>query len=195
MAHISADQLAERLEQKANLLRIEAEGNTVVWFSTKLPRELPAGSDAHIVSVAEVPLPHNHYRVTTRPIEGWMAFWRHLGPRCQAAAAFVTINPLNSKSPIVGFESFASPPDLMQPEKAQWQFGFESEAYLSYFCKGATDGLSVPYGHPLADVRIRILAVLSHKIDSSAKAFESLGRWLIEALYFEMYKRDWLQAP
>lgn len=194
MTYISADQLAEHLKQKAHLLRIEYEGNTKVWFSNQIPPQLPIGDSTRHISTEQVALPRNRYLVTTNTLTGWMTFWRHTGPRCMAATAFISVSPLEAKEPVVDFESVELPMNLVVDSDTQWLYGFESKDYVSCLCKGLTEGLLAPYlGHPLADIRISILNALSHRVDSSAKAFEALGQWLMEAMIFEMYKRDWIQ--
>jgi hypothetical protein len=194
MPHISADHLAEQLKQRANLLRIEHAGNTKIWFSTEIPNQLPVQNKVHHVATERVALPYHHYFVTANSLAGWMTFWRHVGPRCVAATAFISISPLNSKQPIAEYEMTQAPANLIAENEAHWLYGFESENYLSYFCAGLTHGLLVSYlGHPLADVKISILNALSHRVDSSPKAFELLGQWLMEAMVFELYKRDWIQ--
>ena len=194
MAYLSADQLAERLKQKTNLLRIEHEGNTKVWFSPHVPDELPIGVSAHRLSTEKVALPYNHYFSLAHALTGWMIYWRHTGPRYVGAGAFISVSPLGAKKPVVDIELGEWSDTVTEDSQAQWLFGFESRDYVSYLCKGLTEGLLVSYlGHPLADVRIRLLNALSHKIDSSAMAFQVLGKWLMNALIFEMYKRDWIK--
>jgi hypothetical protein len=194
MISFDADQIANQLKQKANLLRVEHHGNTLVWFSNEIPVELPIGDKVRNVSTQDVQMPHNHYFVTANALTGWMIFWEHLGPRCMAAGTFVSLSPLNSGRAIATIELMEPQDNLTENNDALWVYGFESQDYLTYLCKGLTDGLLASYiGHPLADVNIRILNTLSHKIDSSPKAFEILGNLLMEALIFELYKRDWIK--
>jgi len=111
-----------------------------------------------------------------------------------SAGSFISVSPLNSGKAIVSFELMESQDNLTKKDEALWVYGVESQENISYLCKGITDGLLAPYiGHPSADVNIRILATLTHEIDSSAKAFEFLGKYLMDAIIFELYKQDWIK--
>jgi len=196
MTNPDAEQIANQLKQKANLLRIEHSGNTQIWFSNETPANLPIANSFRNISSEKVPLPHNHYQVITNEIKGWLIFWKHLGPKCMAAGTFISISPLNSGKAVVTIELAELQTNSGENSDALWMYGFESENDISYLCKGITDGLLAPYiGHPLADVKIRILNSLTHKVDSSPKAFEVLGNYLMEAMIFELFKRDWIKSP
>ena len=196
MSSFSAEQIANQLQQNANLLRIEHSGNTKIWFSNEIPTELPVGSKIKSVFTEKVSLPHGHYRVATNTLTSWLIFWKHLGPRCMAAGTFISISPLNSGKAIATIELAESENVSSENSDSFWMYGFEAENYIDLLCKGLVDGLLAPYiGHPLADVKISIYNALTHKVDSSPKAFEVLGNYLMEAMIFEMFKRDWIKSP
>jgi hypothetical protein len=183
MIYKTAEELIDTLKQKNNLLRVEHNGNTKIWFSTEIPSDMPIGSDVVFLSRENITLPNNHYRSIVHPLSGWMSFWMHLGGHCWAATAFITISPLSNKIPAVEFEILVLPEGLPQEKKSQFQYGFADPSYLSHFQKGILASLSSPQdGHPIADINIRILNTISDQIDSAPKAFEKLGNRLIETL-------------
>lgn len=196
MTLIIASELVERLKLNANLLRVENYENTKVWFSTHIPAELPMGSKAIHVTTEKVPLPFNHYCVTANELSGWMTFSWHLGGHVSGATAFIAVSPLGAGRAIVEIELVEPLKDLVTSTNGRYLYGFESSDYLAFLGKGLISGLQTPtLMHPLADVKIRILNAISDKIDSSAKAFGTLGEWLIWALIFEMYKQGWIRQP
>jgi hypothetical protein len=193
MVSFDANQIVDRLQRKVNLFRVANYGNTKIWFSDEIPAELPVGNKIENISTESVSLPYNNYRVLTNDLTGWVIFWKHLGPRCMAAGAFISISPLNSQKAVAKIE--LSENNFMESDDAHWMYGFESPDYIPYICKGLVNGLSMScIDHPVADVKIRILNLLTHKVDTSPMAFEILGNYLMEAMVFEMYKRDWIES-
>jgi hypothetical protein len=196
---IDAEQIANRLQQKENLLRVVNYGNTMIWFLNRLPDDLVVGSRVRSISSGDISLPHHHYYIPANTLNGGMSFWKHLGPMCMAAGAFISISPLYSGKPIATIE-LVEAERLGSKELTEdctlWVHEFQSSDDLPFLCKGIFDGLAASYiNHPLADINIKILKILTHRVESSSKAFEVLGNYIIETMIFELYKRDWLKGP
>lgn len=195
MTFPSADQLVERLKRRANLLRFERHGAVPIWFSTQIPADLPIGDQVRHITRDNITLPDNRYWTATNELSGWMTYWWHLGGHCYAATAFILVGPLNTSMPVVEIDLARPPGSTADETDGQCIYGFEAHDFLTYFCKGLLAGLSVPYIYdPVADLKVRILNAISDRIDSTPKAFEYLGEWLMSAVIFEMYKRDMIGA-
>lgn len=196
MDHLRAVELVEYLKRRSNLLRVDHGGHTQVWFSSSVPAGLPLRERAESLGSELVIIPAQIYYTPTRRLTGGMMYWQHTGPRIIEAAAYISIRPLQSEKPFAEFASRASAEGhSTQASTGLWAYGFAAEKYKEYFREGMLEGISEPAeGYPLADVRIEILAALSHPVGSSPHAFQVLGQWLIEALISEMYQGNLLEA-
>ncbi len=110
MTFPSADQMLERLKERANLLRFERNGAVPIWFSTQIPADLPIGTNVRKIALDNIALQHNHYHSVNNELSGWMTYWWHRGGHSFAATAFITIASLNTSTQVVEIDFMSHRP-------------------------------------------------------------------------------------
>jgi hypothetical protein len=185
-----AENLIVLLRQDKYQIQFKPIPQTNFWFATEIPPELPVGSELEVLVRENVIQTQGKYFTIAQPLSGWLSFWQHRGGHCWAATAFVSVEPLNESSPVIQFEWMKDPSVSTQFASSQYVYGFEMAEYLSFFMQGFKTNLRDGYQHePVADIRIRILNVISDRIDSAPRAFECLGKWLSECMIAQFDQR------
>jgi hypothetical protein len=160
-----------------------------------MPTDVPLGTKIRHIATENVPLPHKHFSTTSNTLTAWMSSWIHVGPRVQAATLFVSVSPALRRKPVAVIDML-EPLEIVETESSEYSYSADGimRDWTVWLSKGLVAGLQTVLSHPLADVNIRVSNVIVHKIDSSPKAFEMLGQWLVETMTTEMYKRDWIKV-
>lgn len=189
---MNAEQLLTVLRKRDYIREIAAHGNKKVWFSTDIPQNLPVGSNVKSLVEKEMNVPFGNYIQTKGKASGWMSYWRHTGPKCSSATAFVSILPAQEQRPILKISRCEPMHKWINQSGERIQFGLHGE-WLSAFNAGVENGLKSVLSNPLANIEVRILNAIVDMQDSDLKAFELLGKWLIEQLTIELYRRGLIE--
>lgn len=184
--------ILKEIRSRDNIFAISHAGNKKMWFSTQIPSGLPVGNQIETLKTVTIPSRFERYTAVSGEVSGWLSWWQHTGGKLSEATAFISLLPRPQEETGVAITR-CEPIHRWEPNGDFLQFGLDRE-WLVAFMVGIEEGLQTALQHPLANIEVRILNAIVDGRYSDLNAFQLTGKWLVEQLTTELYRRGFIPA-